>query len=217
MCPIGPCGVPSDVSCQRSRLITGERVIVASVNPTPTLTNHSTYTVHVTLSSRHTTAFLGLLTEHHYSNRRLQHNTCPLLRTQYQARAQPLQKQTAPCGLGAVVRAVAERDPERDPDTRRGARARVPSPDKVAAESDARDQQQRGGAQFLVVEGGKSSVLGRPEAGCWGHGEPPSCPAGVLGRWTVQGGRWGAVVRRGRRHSPPAAAPRAARRTPSRT
>jgi hypothetical protein len=34
----------------------------------------------------------------------------------------------------------------------------------------------------VVVESGKPSALGRPEAGCWGHGKPASRSGGFGAR-----------------------------------
>ena len=49
-----------------------------------------------------------------------------------------------------------------------------------------------GGRERLVVEGGASSALGRPEAGCWADGKPPSCSGGAPGgrRSGVRAFRW---------------------------
>ena len=41
--------------------------------------------------------------------------------------------------------------------------------------------------RWLVVERGKSSAWGRPEASCWGHGKLPRCSGGApggAGAWT---------------------------------
>ena len=60
--------------------------------------------------------------------------------------------------------------------------------------------------RYLLVEGGKSSTLGRPEAGCW---RPRRASKGLrllsgvrrqsLSPWSHQAGRRGTVVRQGRR------------------
>ena len=67
-----------------------------------------------------------------------------------------------------------------------GARLRPPRNRRFSAFNHQADRA-AGGARAacsaigLVVERGKSSISGRPEAGSWGHREPPSCSGCALG------------------------------------